>query len=62
MIEMEKEHVREAQREVNWDQRIDNNGEIDNHHAQEEFGNEGKMITKTTGGKTNEVRYTGGAN
>ena len=32
----------EGQREVNWAECIDNTWESDNHHAQEEFGNDGE--------------------
>ena len=41
---------RKGHREVNWAEGIDIPGESDNPHTKEEFGNEGEMITKTTGG------------
>ena len=41
---------RKGQREANRAEGIDNHGRSDNHHAQEELVNEGKMIIKITWG------------
>ena len=49
-----------GQREVNWDEGIDNRCGSDNHHSQVEFGNEGvDDYQDNWGDQTSDVRYAG---